>query len=179
MPRAQRKHRQQKCGDAEKLPQQVGANAPTMPIQLRATREPVSTDALLSDGSSGEYDASARKRRSAETHNRKPSSSLSRRLFVGLKIRAMNFIGNCVRHGRPRPRTDEVTPKPTQRQSQMIMANSYQFGNCRFWDGEPDSRPDGQHHYPVALHCRREFSRKLAQIFVRPQIPYCRAQMSG
>src|SRR6266496_3020771 len=67
-------------------------NAPTMPIQFRATREPVNTEALFSEGSSGEYDASARKRRSAETHNRKPSSSFSRRLLVGLKMRAMNFI---------------------------------------------------------------------------------------
>src|SRR5581483_7240175 len=71
-------------------------NAPTMPIQFRATRELVSAEALLSEGSSGEYEASARKRRSAETHNRNPSSSFSRRLFVGLKMRAMNFIGGTV-----------------------------------------------------------------------------------
>src|SRR5262250_4005491 len=66
--------------------------APAIPIQLRVTREPVNTEALLKEGSKGEYDASARKRRSAETHNKNPSSSFSRRLFVGLKIRATNFI---------------------------------------------------------------------------------------
>src|SRR5437868_3082036 len=66
--------------------------APTTPIQLRAAREPVRTDALLSDGSSGEYDAKARNRRSAETHKKKPISSLSRRLFVGANIRE-NFMG--------------------------------------------------------------------------------------
>ena len=66
--------------------------APTKPIQLRAACEPVSTEALLNDGSSGEYEASARKRRSAETHNRNPISSLSRRLLVGAKIREMDFM---------------------------------------------------------------------------------------
>ncbi len=64
-----------------------------MPIQLRAARDPVSTEALLSEGSSGEYEASARKRRSAETHNRNPTSSLRRRLLVGSKIVEKNFIG--------------------------------------------------------------------------------------
>src|SRR5271169_480648 len=62
--------------------------APTTPIQLRATRVPVSTEALFSEGSSGEYEASARNRRSAETHNRNPISSFSRRLPVGLKMLA-------------------------------------------------------------------------------------------
>jgi hypothetical protein len=64
-----------------------------MPIQLRAARDPVRTDALLNDGSSGEYDASARKRRSAEMHKRNPISSLSRRFRVGAKIFERNFIG--------------------------------------------------------------------------------------
>src|SRR6266851_10353406 len=59
-----------------------------MPIQLRAACDPVSTEALLNDGSSGEYEASARKRRSAETHSRKPISSFSRRLPVGTKMLA-------------------------------------------------------------------------------------------
>src|ERR1700726_2009973 len=45
-------------------------------------------EALFSEGSSGEYEASARKRRSAETHNRRPVSSLSRRLPVGTKMLA-------------------------------------------------------------------------------------------
>src|SRR5438270_3998019 len=62
--------------------------APTTPIQLRAARVPVSTEALFSEGSSGEYDASARKRRSAEIHNRKPISSFSRRLPVGTNMLA-------------------------------------------------------------------------------------------
>src|ERR1700693_5007008 len=68
-------------------------SAPTTPIQLRAAREPVSTEALLNDGSSGEYEANARKRRSAEMHNRKPISSLSRRLLVGAKICLRYLIG--------------------------------------------------------------------------------------
>lgn len=63
-----------------------------MPIQLRAACEPVSTEALFSEGSRGEYEASARKRRSAETHNRNPTSSLSRRLLVGTKMRAKNVM---------------------------------------------------------------------------------------
>ena len=60
--------------------------APTTPIQLRAARAPVRTEALLRDGSRGEYDAKARKRRSAEMHSRKPISSFSRRLPVGTKM---------------------------------------------------------------------------------------------
>src|SRR5580700_9588495 len=68
-------------------------SAPTTPIQLRAARELVSTEALFNDGSSGEYEANARKRRSAETHNRKPTSSLSRRLLVGAKICERYLIG--------------------------------------------------------------------------------------
>src|SRR5271169_1185171 len=66
--------------------------APTTPIQLRATWVPVSTEALFSEGSSGEYEASARKRRSAETHNRKPISSFSRRLPVGMKMLERKFM---------------------------------------------------------------------------------------
>src|SRR6202049_3532015 len=67
--------------------------APTTPIQLRAAREPVSTEALLNDGSSGEYEANARKRRRAEMHKRKPTSSFSRRLLVGAKICLRYLIG--------------------------------------------------------------------------------------
>src|ERR1700686_3349313 len=66
---------------------------PTTPIQLRAAREPVSTEALFNDGSSGEYEANARKRRSAEMHKRKPTSSFSRRLLVGAKICEKYLIG--------------------------------------------------------------------------------------
>src|SRR5262249_62283735 len=76
--------------------------APTMPTQLRAARAPVSTEALLNDGSSGEYEASARKRRSAETHNKNPTSSLSRRLVLGTKMRNryMGVGGGLRRHAR-------------------------------------------------------------------------------
>src|ERR1700685_1203500 len=71
-------------------------SAPTTPIQFRAAREPVKTEALSRDGSNGEYEANARKRRSAETHNRKPTSSLSRRLLVGAKICERYLIGDLV-----------------------------------------------------------------------------------
>src|ERR1700692_2732770 len=78
--------------------------APTTPIQLRATWVPVRTEALLNDGSSGEYDASARKRRSAETHNRNPISSFSRRLPVGTNMLARRRIYGPSLHGtRNRP----------------------------------------------------------------------------
>jgi len=60
---------------------------------LRAACVPVSTEALLNEGSSGEYEASARNRRSAETHNKNPTSSFSRRFLVGSKIVERNFIG--------------------------------------------------------------------------------------
>src|SRR6266576_4635007 len=70
--------------------------APTTPIQFRAARESVKIEALFSDGSSGEYEASARKRRRAETHNRNPISSLSRRLLVGAKILDKYFIWRIV-----------------------------------------------------------------------------------
>src|SRR5271169_6660234 len=76
--------------------------APTTPIQLRATWVPVSTEALFSEGSSGEYEASARKRRSAETHNRNPISSLSRRLPVGTKMLARKRMW-AVSHGYNNP----------------------------------------------------------------------------
>src|SRR2546430_14837387 len=66
--------------------------APTKPIQFRAACEPVSAEALLNDGSSGEYEASARKRRRAETQKRNPISSLSRRLLFWVQILAIDFI---------------------------------------------------------------------------------------
>src|SRR5580700_1137368 len=74
-------------------------SAPTTPIQLRATWVPVSAEALFSEGSSGEYEASARKRRSAETHNRSPISSFSRRLPVGTNMLARKRMW-AVSHGR-------------------------------------------------------------------------------
>src|SRR5664280_2061559 len=61
--------------------------APTTPIQLCAGLEAGGVDAVLNDGSSGEYDASARTRRTAKTNTRNPISSLSRRLAVGEKAR--------------------------------------------------------------------------------------------
>src|SRR5579862_3043510 len=71
-------------------------SAPTTPIQFRAAREPVSTEALFSDGSRGEYEARARKSRSAEMHKRKPTNSLSLRLLVGAKTCERYFIGAFV-----------------------------------------------------------------------------------
>jgi hypothetical protein len=56
----------------------------------------VSTEALFNDGSSGEYEANARKRRSAEMHQRKPTNSFSRRLLVGAKICERYLIGDFV-----------------------------------------------------------------------------------
>src|SRR5579862_552268 len=66
--------------------------APTIPIQLRAPRAVVKTEALLNEGSSGEYEEIARNRRSAETHSKKPINSFNRRLLVGLKMREKAFI---------------------------------------------------------------------------------------
>src|SRR5581483_3517721 len=83
-----------------------------MPIQFLAMRDPVSTEALFSDGSSGEYEASARKRRSAETHNKNPSSSFSRRLFVGLKTRSTTFIVGTERVGQTLLPPKRSTPEP-------------------------------------------------------------------
>src|SRR5438552_1354158 len=86
--------------------------APTTPIQFRAARESVKIEALFSEGSSGEYEASARKRRRAETHNKNPISSLSRRLLVGAKILDKYFIWRIV----PRRKTPylrgRTTPEP-------------------------------------------------------------------
>src|SRR5207245_5909556 len=109
--------------------------APTKPIQLRAACEPVSTEALLNDGSSGEYEASARKRRSAETHNRHPISSLSRRLLVGAKIREKYVIGR-IWH---RAQTTPLPPVPALRQSQTIMPRTGQPYNQGFGGQYPVS----------------------------------------
>src|SRR5438309_775488 len=67
--------------------------APMIPTQFRAEWESVSAEALFNDGSSGEYDARARKRRTAETNSRKPISSFNRRLLVGTKARAKYLMG--------------------------------------------------------------------------------------
>src|ERR1035438_8536708 len=61
--------------------------APTTPIQLCAGLEAGGVAAVFRDGSSGEYDTSARTRRTAKTSIRKPISSLSRRLAVGINAR--------------------------------------------------------------------------------------------
>src|ERR1022692_4376684 len=66
--------------------------APTTPIQLWAGLEAGGVAAVFRDGSSGEYDTSARTRRTAKTKTRKPISSLSRRLAVGVKARETIFI---------------------------------------------------------------------------------------
>ena len=42
---------------------------------------------MFSEGSSGEYETRARTRRTAKTNTRKPISSLSRRLAVGVNAR--------------------------------------------------------------------------------------------
>src|SRR5690242_10676351 len=63
-------------------------NAPTTPIQLCAGRPATGLAAVFNDGSSGEYETSARTRRIAKTKIRKPISSLSRRLVVGVNGRA-------------------------------------------------------------------------------------------
>jgi hypothetical protein len=84
-----------------------------MPIQLRAAWDPVRTEALFSDGSSGEYDASARKRRSAETHSRNPISSLSRRFLPGAKILERNVMWQRQPAREPKPkRGTETWPEP-------------------------------------------------------------------
>src|SRR5271167_4923065 len=96
-----------------------------MPIQLRAACDPVRTDALFSEGSSGEYDARARKRRSAETHNRNPTSSFRRRFLVGVKI----FLKNVM--WQRRPASGKSLPKaPLRGQSSIIMTRSAGTGNA-------------------------------------------------
>src|SRR5271157_1028912 len=66
--------------------------APKTPIQLCAGRPAGGFDAVFSEGSSGEYEIRARTRRTAKTKTRNPISSLSRRLAVGVNVRAMMFI---------------------------------------------------------------------------------------
>src|SRR5437868_274537 len=89
--------------------------APTMPIQLRAPRAVVSTEALLNDGSRAEWDASARKSRSAETISRNPTGSWSRRLLVGLKMREKVFMtaySAPLAPFRPSVTSDRSAPEP-------------------------------------------------------------------
>src|ERR1035438_10239229 len=105
-------------------------SAPTTPIQLRATWVPVSTEALFSEGSSGEYEASARKRRSAETHNRNPTSSFRRRFLVGVKIFEKNVMWQLRRcWGKVHPTA------PLHGQSLIIMTRRNGSGNVENGQG--------------------------------------------
>src|SRR5271170_1722244 len=96
-----------------------------MPIQLRAACDPVRMEALLSEGSSGEYDASARKKRSAETHNKNPTSSFRRRFLVGVKILAKNVMWQ-----RRRVWSEFYPAAPLHGQSSIIMPRSGSSGNA-------------------------------------------------
>src|ERR1700690_3759546 len=90
-----------------------------MPIQFRAACDPVRIEALFSEGSSGEYDASARKRRSAETHRRIPASSFRRRFLVGTKTLERNVIVAATALLR-----QDTPPAPIRGQSLIIMTRS-------------------------------------------------------
>jgi hypothetical protein len=67
-------------------------SAPSTPIQLCAGLPDGGVAAVFSDGSIGEYEASARNRRVAETKNRNPTSSFRRLLEVGVNSREIDFI---------------------------------------------------------------------------------------
>src|ERR1700758_5106038 len=110
-----------------------------MPIQFRAACEPVKTEALLNEGSSGEYEASARNRRRAETPHRNPTSSFNRRFLVGSKI----FERNVMWHrrqtrellpsrgaaARPEPHYYGKKLRPTQCGKKYRVANKVQSEN--------------------------------------------------
>src|SRR5579864_2535582 len=100
--------------------------APTTPIQLRAACAPVRTEALFHEGSRGEYETRARKRRSAETHSRKPISSLSRRLPVGTKTVVKKSIGR--RHQDPSTSRCRNRPEP------LHYDKGTEFRQCRKWN---------------------------------------------
>src|SRR5664279_4280780 len=86
--------------------------APTTPIQLCAGLEAGGVDAVFNEGSSGEYDTSARTRRAAKTNTRKPISSLSRRLAVGVKAREAIVMWAFGRVAEPR-RLRGLMPAPS------------------------------------------------------------------
>src|SRR6185312_438418 len=67
--------------------------APTGPIQLRTGPGPT----VLNEGSVGCKETSERKRRVAEARTSMPTSSLSRRLRVGVRTRRTGFIGDAGR----------------------------------------------------------------------------------
>src|ERR1039457_2914008 len=87
--------------------------APTTPIQLCAGLEAGGVDAVFSEGSSGEYDTSARTRRTAKTNIRKPISSLSRRLAVGVKAREAIVMWAFGRATEPRRLPGLMLPAPS------------------------------------------------------------------
>src|SRR5450631_3161337 len=66
--------------------------APKIPTQLCAGWPATGVVAVFLDGSSGEYDTSARTRKAAEISSRKPTSSLSRRFDVGVNTRVRVVI---------------------------------------------------------------------------------------
>src|SRR5580692_1108159 len=117
--------------------------APTTPIQLRAAREPVSTEALFSDGSSGEYEANARKRRSAEMHKRNPTSSFSRRLLVGAKICERYLIGDLELR-----RNELPLAVPDLCQSLSIMTRTGEPYNSGFGSGIQSDKHNLCHQAP-------------------------------
>src|SRR5271165_1465160 len=86
--------------------------APKTPIQLCAGRPAGGFDAVFSEGSSGEYETRARTRRTAKTKTRKPISSLSRRLAVGVNVRATMFILTYGFAAEPRRCLGPMLPAP-------------------------------------------------------------------
>src|SRR5271166_6914918 len=87
--------------------------APKTPIQLCAGLPAGGFDAVFSEGSSGEYETSARTRRTAKTKTRKPISSLSRRLAVGVNVRATMFILAYGLTAEPRRLPGSMLPAPS------------------------------------------------------------------
>src|SRR5271165_5755884 len=87
--------------------------APKTPIQLCAGRPAGGFDAVFSEGSRGEYETTARTRRTAKTKSRKPISSLSRRLAVGVNVRAMTFILAYGLTAEPRRLRGPMLPAPS------------------------------------------------------------------
>src|SRR5271165_3496259 len=87
--------------------------APKGPIQLWAGLPAGGLAAVLSEGSSGEYETSARTRRTAKTKTKKPTSSLSRRLGVGVNVRAMMFILAYGLAAEPRRLRGPMLPAPS------------------------------------------------------------------
>src|SRR5258707_9978127 len=113
--------------------------APKMPIQLRAACDPVRMDALLSEGSSGEYEANARKRRSAETHNRNPTSSFRRRFLVGEKAFEKDVMWQRQRWATAYPER-RIRPEPNNYDKKQRFAQLGRRGWLASWIPEGDGR---------------------------------------